>query len=306
MSRFDVIGFGALNVDKLFRVNKIAAAEEESFVLGFDQNCGGSAANVVAGLAKLDCRVGFIGKIANDPEGKILLDDLSSRKIDTQGVRMTSQGRSGTVMGFVDMKGQRALYVDAGVNDEISSREMDCQYACQAEYLHLTSFVGKKSFQAQKGLVRDLSENIRFSFDPGAIYAALGPQTLSPILSKSYVVMPNRREIEQLTGKKDYRKGAEVLLRKGVKIVAVKLGPKGSFVTDGTERHLIKPFPVKVIDTTGAGDAFCAGFLYGLIKKKGLSDCGRLGNFVASRCITQVGARTELPTIKDLRENGMI
>ena len=66
----------------------------------------------------------------------------------------------------------------------------------------------------------------------------------------------------------------------GVKIVAVKLGSKGCYVTDGEERLRIEPFKVKVVDTTGAGDAFCAGFLYGLINKKSLYRMRSLGNFV--------------------------
>jgi ribokinase len=71
-------------------------------------------------------------------------------------------------------------------------------------------------------------------------------------------------------------------------------------VTDGKEAHLIEPFKVNVVDTTGAGDAFSAGFLYGLVNDQDLCQCGRLGNFVASRCVTKVGARTGLPTLSDL------
>ena len=75
-----------------------------------------------------------------------------------------------------------------------------------------------------------------------------------------------------------------------MKIVAVKLGAEGCYVTDGRERHRIEAFKVKAVDTTGAGDAFCAGFLYGLLKDKSLHECGRLGNFVASRCVMKMGA----------------
>jgi ribokinase len=82
--------------------------------------------------------------------------------------------------------------------------------------------------------------------------------------------------------------------------VAVKLGASGCYVTEGRERHLIEALNVEVVDTTGAGDAFCAGFLYGLINKKNIEECGRLGNFVASRCIMQMGARAGLPFAKDL------
>ena len=82
--------------------------------------------------------------------------------------------------------------------------------------------------------------------------------------------------------------------------MAVKLGGDGCYVTDGRERHLIEAFRVKAVDTTGAGDAFCAGFLYGLLNGKSLYECSRLGNFVASRCVMKMGARAGLPSVKDL------
>ena len=116
--------------------------------------------------------------------------------------------------------------------------------------------------------------------------------------------MPNQKELELLTKTLRYSEGAKALLKKGVKIVAVKLGDRGCYVTDGKENYHIEPFKVKVVDTTGAGDAFCAGFLFGLIKGKSLYECGRLGNFVASRCIMKMGARSGLPYLKDLKSLG--
>jgi ribokinase len=90
------------------------------------------------------------------------------------------------------------------------------------------------------------------------------------------------------------------MISTGVKIVVVKLGSKGCYVTDGAEKLSVAPFKVKVADTTGAGDAFDAGFLYGLIQNKSLYECGQLGNFVASRSILAMGARAGLPYTKDL------
>jgi ribokinase len=101
----------------------------------------------------------------------------------------------------------------------------------------------------------------------------------------------------------DYRKGAEAMLKKGAKVVAVKLGSRGCYVADGRRSYNVEAFKVNVISTTGAGDAFCAGFLYGLIKHKSLEECGRIGNFVASRCITKMGARVGLPNLEDLAKN---
>jgi ribokinase len=300
MTVFDAVGFGGLNLDKLFKVNKIAKAEEESYIKDCEEACGGSAANTIVGLARLGCKVGFIGKVADDREGKMLVEDFRREGVDTNGIIHTEHGRSGTVMGFVDEKGDRALYVDPGVNDIIESNEVNMEYVFQTRFLHLTSFIGEKSFQAQKRLIQGLPQTVKLSLDPGELYARK-VSMLEPIIEKTFVLMPNLNELELLTKTADYRKGAEVLLKKGVEIVAVKLGSKGCYVTDGRENHLIDAFKVKVVDTTGAGDAFCAGFLYGLISDKSLYKCGRLGNFVASRCIMKMGARPGLPYFKDLK-----
>ena len=301
MKRFDVIGFGALNVDKLYKVNKIAGPEEEGFIKGFEEACGGSAANTMVGLARLGCKVGFIGKVANDREGKMLLEDFRREGVNTKGIIRAETGRSGTVMGFVDEKGERALYVDPGVNDTISFEEIDMGYACQAKFIHLTSFVGEKSFETQKRLVENLPEDVKVSLDPGELYARKGMKALNPILKRTFVFMPNSRELALLTGMEDYVKGAERMLELGVRVVAVKLGGKGCYVTDGRESHHLEAFKVQIVDTTGAGDAFCAGFLYGLLNGKSLKECAKLGNFVASRCIMKMGARTGLPRLEDLK-----
>jgi ribokinase len=301
MSRFDVIGFGALNVDKLFKVNKLAEAEEESFIEDYAEACGGSAANTAVGLARLGCKVGFIGKVGCDREGDLLIQDFRAEGANTDGTIRAGQGKSGSVLGFVDKKGARALYIDSGVNDTIEFDEINVEYVSQARFLHLTSFVGEKSFQTQKKLLSAIPNSVKVSFDPGALYARKGYANLEPILKKTYVLMPNAIELELLTGETDYCKGADFIVGRGVKIVAVKLGGDGCYVTDGRERHLIKAFKVKVADTTGAGDAFCAGFLYGLVNGKSLFECGRLGNFVASRCVMKMGARTGLPFAKDLK-----
>jgi len=142
---------------------------------------------------------------------------------------------------------------------------------------------------------------VKVSFDPGELYARRGLATLKPMIEKSFVMVPNENEVKLLTGK-NYERGAEVLLNAGAGIVVVTLGRRGCYVTDGKETHLVEPYKVAVVDTTGAGDAFCAGFLYGLIKNEDLHECGKLGNFVASRCLQKVGAREGLPTISTLEE----
>jgi len=300
MTRFDAIGFGALNVDRLFSVNRIASAEEESVITGHEESCGGSAANTMVALARLGCKVSIIGKVGADEEARMLLEGFRQEGVDTTMVIHARQGRSGTALGFVDRRGQRALYVDPGVNDEIELGDLSTELASRTKFLHLTSFVAEKSLQVQERLVKALPEKVLVSLDPGIIYARLGLKKLKPILGRASVVMPNAIELQLLTGETDYRKSAESLLNDGVSLVVVKLGARGCYVTDGKERHLIQPPKARVVDTTGAGDAFNGGFLYGLIKNKTIYNCGKIGNLVASRCIMRVGARAGLPRVRDL------
>ena len=224
MTKFDVIGFGALNVDMLFKVDKLASAEEESFIEDYKEACGGSAANTIVGLARLGCKVGFIGKVANDREGKMQLDCFKAEGVDTSGIVEATKGKSGSVMGFVDRKGARALYINSGVNDLVEPREIKWEYVSQTKFLHLSSFVGEKSFRAQKKLLSSLPDGVKISFDPGSLYAQKGFAVIEPMIRNSYVFMPNALELEQLTGEEDYRKGADYMISMGVKIVAVKLG----------------------------------------------------------------------------------
>ncbi|MDH5713740.1 MAG: carbohydrate kinase family protein [Candidatus Bathyarchaeota archaeon] len=296
----DVVCFGALNMDRLYMVNRIAREEEEGCITGFKESPGGSAANTAAGLTRLRLKTGYIGKVSNDREGKLLLESFEKEGVDTSGVIISREGRSGVVIGFVDEEGQRALYVDPGVNDTIEFEEINLEYAGSAEFLHLTSFVGEKSFKAQKRLVEALSD-IKVSLDPGELYARKGLEALKTIIGRTFVALLNENEMRLLTGK-SYREGSKTLLNMGINVVAVKLGKMGCYVTDGKEAHLVAPYKVKVMDTTGAGDAFCAGFLYGLIKNKELYECGMLGNFVASRCIMETGAREGLPKLSDLHK----
>jgi ribokinase len=295
--KLDVIGFGALNVDKIYRVPKIAREEEETFVFDFQEAPGGSAANTIVGLARLGLKTGFIGKVATDREGQLLRDDFKREGVNTDGIIVSKNGSSGTVAAYVDKKGKRALYVHPSVNDTLTFEEINLEYVRQSRFAHLTS-VDRKPFLAQKQLIKELP-HILVSFDPGEIYARKGLKALKPIIQKSSVVLPSEGELKMLTGK-GWKDGARILLKEGAGIVAVKLGERGCYVSDGKETHLIEPFKVKVVDTTGAGDAFCAGFIYGLVMGKDLYQCGRLGNFVASRCITQIGARKGLPRLNEL------
>jgi ribokinase len=283
-----------MNVDRLYRVDHIAKAGEELDIFDFTEGPGGSAANTVVGLSRLGVTTGFIGIVSNDREGIFLMDDLKKEGVDLEGITISGSERTGVVHGYIDRMGERALYVDPGINDALVFEDINVEYANATRFLHLSSFVGEKPFLSQKRIVNSLMNNVKLSFDPGHLYARRSLSSLSSIIRRTHVFFPNEEELRLLTGE-EYDVGSEILVNMGAHIIAVKMGSRGCYITDGKESHLIDPYEVNVVDTTGAGDAFCTGFLYGLLKGRSLQYCGKMGNYIASRCITRLGARTGLP-----------
>ncbi len=290
------MGFGALNLDRLFQVNQIACKDEEGQIKNLHESCGGSAANTIIGLARLGLDTGLIGKIGSDREGETLLDNLQNEDVDIHGIIKSSNGRSGTVHGYVDRKGERALYVDPGVNDTITIQEIDPEYASNTRLLHLTSFVGK-SIQAQEELLDNIDDQITVSLDPGMIYASKGIKALKKILQRTNVLLINQNELDLLLrSRKDQDTKINTLLNYGIEILVIKQGKKGCLVTDGVKTYLLDAYDVDCRDTTGAGDAFNSGFIYGFLEGKNIEESAMLGNFVASCCVQELGATTGLPS----------
>lgn len=284
----DVVGFGALNLDRLYKVERIALEGEHVPVESVTESPGGSSANTIAGLAGMGMKTGFIGAVGRDPEGGLMLDDFRRRGVDTSGIR-TLEGRTGIIIGFVDSKGERTLYPYPGANSLLSEKDVDIGYVRKAGFIHLTSFVGNDQFQLQKKLVKGLT-GTKISVAPGDLYTKKGLSALRPIIKRSTVLFLNDSEIRSLTGE-SYRKGSRTLMDEGAKIVAVTLGKRGCFVLDESGGLEIPARKVNAIDSTGAGDAFAAGFLYTLTKGGPILEAGRNGNRVASLCVRTKGAR---------------
>ncbi|QUH22536.1 carbohydrate kinase family protein [Methanobacterium alkalithermotolerans] len=289
-----VVGFGALNMDLLHQVDYLAGADEETFIKNVTTSCGGSAANTIIGLSKLGLKTGYIGKVARDDPGKILKSNLIKENVDTSHLLLSSHGRSGRVMGFIDLKGQRALYVDPGVNDDILIRDIDLEYVNQSQVLHLTSFVGD-SFKTQLKLVGELEDDLILSFDPGRIYVEKGLKKLKKIIERTDILLINEIELQVLTGSSSYQESAVELQKEGLEIVVVKRGAEGVYATNGEDEVDLPPFQVECRDSTGAGDAFNTGFLYAHLNHFSLKESCRSGNLIASRCIQSEGATSGLP-----------
>ncbi len=296
MKKIDVVGLGALNYDKLYMVTKIVKAGEEVGIKDVRESPGGSAANTIFGLARVGAKTGFVGAVGKDEEGDIILRELLREGVDTNRIRVL-KGRSGLAIGIVENSGERSLYIHPSINDEFVWNDVDVGYIEKAKLLHMSSFVDRRQLEMQIKLIKRIKT--RVSFNPGMLCSKFHLENLQPIVEKSDVIFLNKEEIEGLTNS-DYENGSKLLLELGTKKVATTLGNEGCYVTDGKNTHLIESCKTNVVDTTGAGDAFAAGFLYGLLGRESIHNCGRMGNFFAARCISEYGARKGLPHKRDL------
>jgi ribokinase len=309
MAKIDVVGLGAMNIDHLCQVEKLVVDGEQS-VTDFVSIPGGSAANTIYGLARLGLKTGFVGAVGADKYGKALIDDLKTAAVDTSQIR-AKKAETGATTCISDKLGRRAIYVSPGANDLLNQKDLDINYFNRAQIVHTSSFANDRQFELQIDLARKLKSSL--SLAPGMLYASKGLKALTPLLERAYMVFVNREEVTRLTGK-DYSDGARELVKIGCRIVVVTLGrglargksgTVAAYIRDGDKEYEVvskKKTRRAGLETTGAGDAFAAGFLFGFIKGKEIKECGWLGDIVASFAVEKVGARTGLPTLSQLSQ----
>ena len=313
MNNIEVVGLGALNIDHIYKVDRILE-DGETVVKESGLFPGGSAANTIYGLAKLGVNTGFTGVVGDDAEGKILLEDFQKAGVDIGQIRVKPGAKTGAVLCLSDRLGRRSLYVLPGANNLLTMDDLDLTYINQARMLHLSSFADDRQFKVLLELMDKLDPSIKISFSPGSLYAIKGLKALRPILDKTYVLFINQNEMGQLTGE-DVIAGAKTCLSQGCHMVVVTLGEgirlelsQGTvtavgYIRDAENEYAVEPTSrnmVSEVNTTGAGDAFATGFLYGLVKGKSPEECGRLADIVAQFSTTKAGARQGLPTLNQL------
>ena len=298
----EVIGFGALNVDKLYSVENIAGKDEESFIKKETSTPGGSAANTVIGLARLGCSTSIIGKIAEDDDGDLIEYNLAINGVYSNNLIYSETGSTGKCLGFVDEDGERCLYIDSGVNDEIQIGEINPLNIMRCKIMHYTSFVGD-SFKTQIELLESLNRETVLSFDPGMLYAKKGFDELRPILERTDILLINEAELRLLCNNNEtpLKELAIGLLDFGIGNVVIKQGSKGVFAMNNSEECFVESFECDVVDTTGAGDSFNSGFLYSYLQGFDLEKSCKIGNWVASKAIEGFGME-KFPSLKDLME----
>jgi sugar/nucleoside kinase (ribokinase family) len=315
-----IIGFGALNLDLIFEVEdfKLISLEgsrldpgeerfgsEEEFQTLLEQlkrfgilkskSGGGSAANTIAALAYMGFPTKFFGKVGGDEEGDFLLENLKPVQID-----LICRGqRSGVCLVVLDRHQDRFLFVRGNANSTLTAEEIHFDALKDIFWVHLTSFIGESPFEAQKVLLNRLDPSVKVSMDPGEIYAKEGLDKICPLIQRCTLLFLTEREVGLLT-KQDLQAGVISLMEMGPSILVCKRGSRGSHIFTEQGDFEVPPVQVEVVDNTGAGDVYNAGFLAGLFLGRSLEESALFATVVAAKSLTGYG-RNCYPTEEDLK-----
>ena len=314
-----VVGFGALNLDLIFEVEdfksisskrdrlepgKEAFGSDEDFQHLFEQlnrfgtlkskSGGGSAANTIVALARMGFQTKFIGKVGKDEEGDFLLGNL--RPVQTDWIRRGQ--RSGICLVILDRHQDRFLFVRGNANNSLGIDEIDLNALIDISWVHLTSFTGEPPFEAQKFLLSHLGKSVKVSLDPGEIYAKKGLEKILPLIKRSHILFVTEEEVRLLTGR-DLSAGARQLTEIGPSVLVCKKGKQGSHVFTQQGDFEVPAPQVEVLDNTGAGDVYNAGFLAGVFLGKSLEESALFATKIAAKSLTGYG-RERYPRKEDL------
>jgi len=190
-----------------------------------------------------------------------------------------------------------------GVNLKLRPEEIPQKYIADSRLLHVSGYSLVRAPQCDAALTAmkyAKETNVRISLDPSPLVHVAPRKVLVEALGLVDVLLPNEAEAKYISHKKNLRNAGRTLLEKGASIVAMKLGPKGCLVMNEDEEFRVPGFKVKMIDTTGAGDAYNAGFLAGHLRGWSLKRSAEFANAAAALKTTKGGARNGLPRIGEL------
>lgn len=298
-----MVAIGAALIDMVALIEKFPSIDQEVFVPKLDLMGGGSAANFAVACARMGLKTGFVGKLGRDAFGELLIQDFKKDNVETEKIVFSSTIPTGMCYAAVDKKGNRILYAFSGAANELQPEDLDGEYLGSFQVLHLASLKNIAPFIKAAELVH--GTKTRVCLNPGSLIVDQGLKTCEKLLKLTQIFIGSQGEVKQLFQTEDLSKGVEQLLNY-VEIAAITQGAKGSLIVTKDFQIQILAEKVKAIDTTGAGDAFSAGFIYGLLRfnfdHSKLELCGKLGNKSAASKIQAVGARSGLLTASAMDE----
>jgi sugar/nucleoside kinase (ribokinase family) len=299
---FDVVVVGELNADLILRGDVTPAfGQVEKIIDDATLTIGSSSAIFACGAARLGLRVAFIGKAGDDEFGRFMLRELTQRGIDTSGVVIDPHLPTGLSV-ILSRPADRAILTHLGSIAALRFDEIDLSLLSHARHLHLGSYYLLDALRPNvprlfdEAKVRGLSISIDTNYDPTEKWEGGLRQTLQHV----DVFLPNETELLAITQADSIEAGLDRLAE--IPSVAVKLGARGAIARHGSEIVQVDSIPVKVVDTTGAGDSFDAGFVYAYLAGLTLSQALRCACVCGSLSTRAAGGTGAQATLAEVRE----
>ena len=265
---------------------------------------GGSAANTLAGLAALGSRCAFIGQVADDQLGDVFAHDVRAGGISFATPARAGDPPTARCLIFVTPDGQRTMNTYLGASQFLPAAALDEAAIADAEILYLEGYLWdpeepRAAMRRAIATAHGAGRKVAFTLSDAFVIARHGDDFRALIdTGEIDILFANHVELAALTGHEDFHAGIATLKDK-VPLLIVTRGELGAVAVSGDAYHEVPAEPVaKVVDTTGAGDLFAAGFLHALVSGRSLDDCLTLGAVCAAEIISHYGARPEA----DLRQ----
>ena len=265
---------------------------------------GGCAANTASGLARLGIPVGVLGKVGADPLGDFLRGALAADGVDTRGLIVSPETATSATMALVGPSGERAFLHTFGGNGDLRAEEIDLAACGPARILHvggvglLPALDGEPLARVcQAAKARGMTVTLDTAWDPLGRWQ--GPLAALPYVD---VFLPSREEASHIFGVSEPEAIVRAARHAGARAVVVKLGAEGCHVDAGGPALRLPALSGPVVDTTGAGDAFCAGFLAGLAQGWGAEAAVRLGIATGCLAVSRMGAVSGILSLAETLE----
>ncbi len=295
----DITILGIFVADISFSGYKIPTIGETILGDSYNIGPGGKGCNQAIATSRLGGKVNFISKLGNDEYGKLAINKLKKDNIDISNIIISEKHKTGVAGIHIDKNtGKNAITVIRGAPESLTIEE-----------INLSKIDQSKIFLTQLEVPLDVTLYCLKKSKENGLINILNPAPACKLNNDFFSVVdyftPNENEAEFYTGVKinnenDAKKSAKKLIEMGIKNVIITLGEKGLFYSNGKDEIYLGASNVKVIDTTGAGDAFNGGFALALLKGKKIKECLEFANRVAGLSTTKLGAGNSMPTLAEL------
>jgi len=252
---------------------------------------GGSAANTIHGLAHLGIETGFVGKVGVDDMGKFFKKDMQVNRI--KPILFRSMNETGRAMALVSSDSERTFATYLGAAIDLSTDDISRDIFEGYDYFYVEGYLVQNREMLEKALRLASEAQMKIFLDLASFNVVAKNQDFFNAMIHQYVdvLFANEEEITALT--ETTPEAAAMEFQQDTEVVVIKLGAEGSFCVSGGEMVRIGVRPSKPLDTTGAGDLYASGFIYGRIRGQSLETCGKMGAILAGRIIEQEGAKMD-------------